>query len=74
MHILAIISGVWFHLSGDIGLCIVGAVMASGCNGHVCGAHYEFPSLGAAAFKLLPIPIGLSVAGLIVARWGIAGL
>jgi hypothetical protein len=34
---------------------------------------YEFPSRGAAAFELLPIPVGLSLAGLILARWEFLG-
>lgn len=74
MHILAIIGGVWVHIVGDIGLCIAGTVTAFGLNGYVYDEYYEFPSRGAAAFQLLPIPIGLSVAGLILIRWGMAGL
>ncbi len=74
MHILAIISGLWLHLVGDIGLCAAGVVTAFGLNGFVYDGYYEFPSRSAAAFKLLPFPTGLSLAGLILARWGIAGL
>jgi hypothetical protein len=74
MHILAIIGGAWLHIMGDIGLCIVGVVIGYGLNGYVYDAYYEYPSRRAAAFELLPIPIGLSIAGLILARWGIAGL
>jgi hypothetical protein len=74
MHILAIVGGGWLHFMGDVSLCVVGAVIARGRSGYVYEAHYEYPSRGAAAFELLPIPIGLAVAGLILARWGIAGL
>jgi hypothetical protein len=74
MHILAIIGGVWLHIGGDIGLCIAGIVTVCGLNGYIYDGYYEYPSRCAAAFELLPIPIGLSGAGLILARWGIAGL
>ena len=74
MHILAILGGAWLHIVGDLGLCIAGVVTVCGLNGYVYDAYYEYPSRRAAAFALLPIPIGLSVAGLILARWGIAGL
>lgn len=74
MHILTIIGGVWLHIVGDLGLFLAGAVTAYGPTGHVYEEFYKFPSRAAAAFELLPIPIGLSVAGLIMARWGIAGL
>jgi hypothetical protein len=74
MHTLAIISGTWIHLVGDIGLCVAGTVTAFGLNGYVYDEYYEFSSRGAAAFKLLPVPVGLSLAGLILIRWGIAGM
>ena len=74
MHILAVIGGAWLHIVGDFGLCLVGAVMAFGPTGYVYDEFYKYPSRVAAAFELLPVPIGLSVAGLILAKWGIAGL
>lgn len=74
MHVLALIGGVWLHVVGDLALCLVGTVIACGMNGYVYDEYYEFPSRRAAAFALLPIPIGLSFGGLILARWGFAGI
>ena len=65
MHILTIV---------DIGLCAVGFATAFEPSGYLYDDYYDFPSRIAAAFELLPILIGLSLAGLILARWGIAGL
>jgi hypothetical protein len=42
--------------------------------GYVYEEYYEFPSRRAAAFELLPVPLGLSLAGLILARWGWVGM
>ncbi len=74
MHILALIVGAWIHLFGDLGLCVVGGVIACGASGYVYHERYEFPSRQAAAFSLLPMPIVLSLAGLILVRWGYLGM
>ena len=71
MHTLALLGGIWLHITGDLALCVVGFVIACGVNGYVYDEHYEFPSRQAAAFELLPIPIGLALAGLILIRWGL---
>jgi hypothetical protein len=36
--------------------------------------YFEYPSRSAAAFALLPIPLGVSLSGLIVAQWGFGGI
>jgi hypothetical protein len=74
MHVLALIVGGWLHVVGDIGLFFIGLLIASGPSGYVYEERYDFPSRHAAAFELLPVPVGLSVAGLILARWGFAGM
>jgi hypothetical protein len=74
MHVLALILGAWLHLAGDVILCFVSFVIASGMNGYVYEEYYEFPSRRAAAFELLPVPVGLALAGLILARWGYVGM
>jgi hypothetical protein len=74
MHILALIVGGWLHAVGDLALCLVSVVVASGMNGYVFDEYYEFPSRRAAAFELLPVPVGLSLIGLILARWGYVGM
>ncbi len=73
MHILALIGGAWLHLVGDVGLCLVGGVISVGPTGYVYDEFYTYPSRAAAAFELLPVPMGLSFFGLILARWGFAG-
>jgi hypothetical protein len=74
MHILALICGIWLHIVGDFGLLLTGVVAAMGRQGYVYGEVYEYPSRAAAAFELLPVPVILSLAGLIIAHWGITGL
>ena len=74
MHILAIIGGAWLHVVGDFGLCLVGTVIAYGPTGYVYDEFYTYSSRVAAAFELLPVPIGLSIVGLILAKWGFEGL
>ena len=73
MHILAILGGAGLHIVGDIELCAAG-VMTFRLRGRITDHYYEFSSRPAAAFELLPIPIGLLLAGLILGRWGYAGL
>jgi hypothetical protein len=73
MHTLAIIGGACLHLLGDIELCAAG-VMAFRLKGQIADHDYEFSSRPAAAFELFPIPIGLLLVGLILGRWGFAGL
>jgi hypothetical protein len=74
MHVFALIVGAWLHAVGDVALFFVSVVIAYGASGYVYDEYYEFPSRRAAAFELLPVPVGLSVVGLILARWGYVGL
>jgi hypothetical protein len=68
MHILAFICGGWVHLVGDIALLGAGSLIAWGPSGYVYDEYFEYPSRFAAAFALLPVPLGPGLAGLIVAR------
>jgi hypothetical protein len=73
MHTLALLCGAWIHVVGDVALLAVGTVIAYGPSGYMYDEHFEYPSRSAAAFALLPIPLGLSVGGLIVVQWGLWG-
>ncbi len=74
MHILALIIGGWLNFVGDVSMCVVGGVITRGVKGYVYDQCYDYPSRRAAAFELFPIPVGLALAGLILARWGYVGL
>jgi hypothetical protein len=74
MHFLAFFVGMDLHLVGDLALFLVAKGILAGQPGCVWGEPYVFSSRTSAAFELLPIPVGFALAGLIVARWGIAGL
>jgi hypothetical protein len=73
MHTFAIIGGACLHIMGDIELCAAG-VMTFKLKGRIVDYDYDFSSRPAAVFKLLPVPLGLLIAGLILGRWGFAGL
>jgi hypothetical protein len=73
MHTLAIIGGTCLHIVGDIELCAA-SVMTFRRKGRIVDHDYEFSSRPMAVFELMPIPIGLVLVGLILGRWGLAGL
>jgi hypothetical protein len=73
MHTVAVICGAFLHLVGDVELCAA-SVMTVRRRGRVVDHDYEFSSRPAAAFELMPIPVGLMLVGLIIGRWGFAGL
>jgi hypothetical protein len=73
MHTLALVGGACLHLVGDIELCAA-SVMTFRLKGRVVDRDFDFPSRPAAVFELMHIPVGLLLVGLILGRWGIAGL
>ena len=73
MHVMAIICGIWLNVIGDIGLCAAGLEIAYGKNGCVIDPHFQFRSRASLAFELLPVPVVLSLTGLILARVGFLG-
>jgi hypothetical protein len=72
MHTLALIGGACLHIVGDIELCAA-SVMTLRLKGRLIDHDFSFSSRFAAAFELMPIPVGLMLAGLISGRWGLAG-
>jgi hypothetical protein len=74
MHALALIYGAWLHVFGDFALWVTTAFIARGPAGYVYDEYFEYPSRYAAAFALLPVPLGVSIGGLILAWWGFAGM
>lgn len=74
MHILALISGAYLHFVGDATLLVLALALRRGRSGYVYNEYYEFSSVGSAAFQLMPVPVGMALAGLLLAQWGWAGL
>lgn len=74
MHVLALIAGAGINFYGGVSLCLVATLMAKGREGAVYGQPFSYPSRVAGLFELLPMPIGLTLGGFMVARWGFLGL
>ena len=72
MHTTALVLGAVLHIWADITLCLIGSIIWAGPRGYIYDEYYEYPSRLAAAFALLPIPVGLSLGSTIVVRWGLA--
>lgn len=75
MHTMALIGGAYLHFVGDTAATlIIVFLLRNGPSGYVYDEYYEYSSVSSAAFRLMPIPIGMALAGLLLARWGLTGM